>query len=45
MSAISNWEKSAQFCFIVSMIVTCDMVSFGVEFQSDTVNDGRVSEG
>ena len=31
--------------FIVSVIVTCDMVSFGVEFQSDSVNDGRVSDG
>ena len=45
MSAISNWERSPQICFIVSVIVACDMVSFGAEFQSDSVNDGRVSEG
>ena len=44
MSAILNWERSAQICFIVSVIVACDMVSFGVEFQSDTINNGRVSE-
>ena len=45
MLAILIWERSAQICFIVLLIVTFDMVSFGVEFQSDTVNDGRVSEG
>jgi len=45
MSAISNWERSAQICFIVSVIVACDMVSFGGDFQSNSVNDGRVSEG
>ena len=45
MSAISNWERSAQICFIVSVIVACDMVSFSVEFHIDNVNDGRVSEG
>ena len=45
MLAKSIWERSAQCCFIVSVIVACDMVSFGVEFQSDSVNDGRVSEG
>ena len=52
ISAISIWERSAQICFIVIMVVACDMVSFGVElvacdieFQSDNVNDGSVSEG
>ena len=45
MLAISIWEQLAQICFIVLLIVAFDMVSFGVEFQSDTVNDGRVSEG
>ena len=45
MSAISIWERSAQICFIVIMVVACDMVSFGVEFQSNSVNDGSVSEG
>ena len=47
MSAISIWKQSAQICFIVSEIheVAYDMVSFGAEFQSDSANDGRVSEG
>lgn len=44
MLAISIWERSAQICFFASKIVTCDMVSFGVAFQSDSVTDGRVSE-
>ena len=43
MSAISIWERSEQICFIVIMVVACDMVSFGVEFQSDSVNDWKVS--
>ena len=34
-----------RICFIVIMVVACDMVSFGVEFQSDNVNDGSVSDG
>ena len=37
MSAISIWERSAQICFVVSVIVACDMVSFGVEFQRDSI--------
>ena len=45
MLAISILERSAQICFFVSVTVTCDMVSFGVTFQSESVNDGRVSEG
>ena len=45
MSAISIWERSEQICFIVIMVVACDMVSFGVEFQSDSVNDWSVSDG
>ena len=45
MSAISIWERSEQICFVVIMVVACDMVNFGVEFQSDNVNDGSVSEG
>jgi len=32
MLAISIWERSAQICFIASVIVACDMISFGVEF-------------
>jgi len=35
----------AQICFNVSVIVACDMVSFSVACQSDSVDDGRVSEG
>ena len=31
--------------FIVLVIVAYNMVSFGVAFQSDSANDGRVSEG
>jgi len=42
MLAILIWKE---IFFIVSVIVACDMVSFGVEFQSNSVNDGRVSEG
>ena len=45
MLAISNWKQSARIYFIVSVIVACDMVRFGVEFQNDSINDGRVSEG
>ena len=45
MLAISNWERSAQICFIISVIVACDMVSFCAKFQSDRVNDGRDSDG
>jgi len=44
ISAISIWERSAQICFIVIMVVTCDMVSFGVEFYSDSVNAMGVSQ-
>ena len=45
MLAISILEQSAQICFIFSVIVACDMVNFGIAFQSDSANDGRVSEG
>jgi len=45
MLAISILERSAQICFFVSVTVACDMVSFGVKFLSDSVNNGRVSEG
>ena len=45
MSATSNWERSAQICFIISVIVACDIVSFCAKFQSDSVNNGRDSDG
>ena len=45
MSAISIWERLTHICFIVSVIVACYVVRFSVEFQSNSVNNGRVSEG